>query len=273
MADPAGLLPGPVLVTGSTGTLGRPTVAALRGGGYDVRSLSRRPGPGRVVADLRTGVGLKSALHGVHTVIHLATTATRDVALGRTLVAAASRADVRHLIVMSIVGVDLVPLPYYRTKLAVERIVESTGLPYTIVRSTQFHDLVTTLFAAQRISPLVFAPAFAIQPIEVTEVAARLVELAAAGAAVGRTEDIGGPQTRTARDLALAWKRATGSRRPIRTLRLPGRTFAAYVVGSHLVPGVPYGKTTFEEYLAAGVNAPRDDSGPAARDRHCRPKV
>lgn len=256
MANPSLPLPGAVLVTGATGTLGRPTVAALRAAGHQVRPLSRRSGGGRVRADLRTGRGLAAALEGVHTVVHLATTATRDVALGQTLLTAASHAEVQHLVFMSIVGVDRVPLPYYRTKLAVEHLLESGTMPYTILRATQFHELVGRLFASQRLSPILFAPAFSIQPIEVREVAAHLTNLTSGGEAVGRAGDIGGPQQQTARALAAAWRRATESRKPIQTLRLPGGIFAAYAAGHHLVPGEPYGTVTFEEYLTARPSSP-----------------
>lgn len=259
MSDPSQARPGVVLITGATGTLGVPTVQALRRAGHDVRPLSRRPGPGRAVGDLRTGAGLAAAHDGVDTVIHLATTATKDLTLTRSLLDEASRAGVGHLVYVSIVGVDQIPLPYYRTKLAAEHLVAGAGVPYTILRATQFHGLVAGLFAAQRLSPVVLAPGFPIQPIEVREVADRLVELVGDGAAGGRASDIGGPEQRTGVDLARAWQRATGSRRPVRSVRLPGRTFAAYAEGHHLVLGEPYGHGTFEDHLArAQVAGPLD---------------
>jgi len=237
-----------MLVTGGTGRLGTPTVTALRAAGHDVRVLSRRTGDGLTTGDLLTGAGLADALAGVDTVLHLAT-GRRDVDAARTLVAEARQAGIRHLVFMSIVGVDEIPLGYYRQKLAIEALVSASGIPHTILRATQFHNLVAGLFRAQRFFPVVFAPAIALQPIDVSDVAARLVELSTADAA-GRVPDIGGPEQRTAREFARIWSHATRSRRPVSLLRLPGETFAALAAGHNLVAGPPYGRRTFEEFLA-----------------------
>ncbi|MGX5655291.1 SDR family oxidoreductase, partial [Geodermatophilus nigrescens] len=240
------------LVTGATGTLGTPTTARLRAAGHDVRALSRRRGPGLATGDLRTGEGLPGALAGVGTVLHLATDprGRTDVAATRTLLRAAARAGVRHLVVVSIVGVDDVPLAYYRDKVEVERLVGGSGLPYSLLRATQFHSFVAGLFAAQRLSPVVVAPAFPLQPVAVEEVADRLVELAG-GAPAGRVADLGGPERADVPELARQWARATGTRRPVLPVRLPGRVAAAYRAGAALVPGPASGRRTFAEHLAA----------------------
>jgi uncharacterized protein YbjT (DUF2867 family) len=94
----------PVLVTGATGTLGVPTVSLLRAAGHEVRALSRRTGPGLVTGDLVTGAGLRAAVDGVRTVLHLAT-GRKDVVAAQNLVAAAGAVGVAHLVVISIVGV------------------------------------------------------------------------------------------------------------------------------------------------------------------------
>lgn len=248
-----------VLVTGATGTLGRPTVERLRAAGHDVRPLSRRSGPGLVTGDLLTGAGLADALAGVRTVVNLASGPRQDdVAATRNLVSAAAAAGVGHLVHISIVGIDDIPLPYYRMKLGTERVVEGADVPSTILRVTQFHTLIDTIFHVQRRLPVVLAPAFAVQPIAVEEVADRLVELAGAGP-VGRAPDIGGPAVRPLPELARAWLRASRTRRPVAPVRLPGRTFRAYAAGHGLAAGRPYGRTTFEEFLAA-----RYGSRPAA---------
>src|SRR3712207_9298439 len=97
------------LVTGATGTLGVPTTARLRAAGHDVRALSRRTGPGLVTGDLLSGDGLAEALDGVGTVVHLAT-GKDDVRAARTLLDAAGLAGVEHLVLISIVGIDGIPL-------------------------------------------------------------------------------------------------------------------------------------------------------------------
>lgn len=240
----------PVLVTGGTGTLGRAVVRALTARGDDVRVLSRSGAPGTVRGDLATGEGVEAALEGVRAVLHLATTLRDDTGITRTLVTAAERTGRPRILYQSIVGIDRIPLAYYAGKRNSERLVAESRLRWTVLRATQFHDLVASLFAVQRFSPIVFAPAFSFQPIAVDDVARRLVDLLETDAA-GLVPDIGGPETRTARDLARAFLAARGSHRPTLAFRLPGTRFTAFRSGANLVPGEPYGRITFEEYLAS----------------------
>ena len=242
-----------ILVTGGTGRLGVPTAERLRAAGHDVRVLSRHEGDGRVVGDLRSGEGIREAVAGVETVVHLATrngVGSGEAPLMRTIVAASREAGVRHVVYVSIVGVDRIPLGYYRQKLESEQLLGASGLPHTILRATQFHELVVGVFTAQRFLPVVFAPKVSFQPIAGGDVAARIAELATAEP-TGRVPDIGGPERLTALELARRWADAASVRRRIVPLSLPGKTFAAYAAGHNLVPGVPYGTTTFAEFLAA----------------------
>jgi uncharacterized protein YbjT (DUF2867 family) len=240
-----------ILVTGATGTLGKPTVARLRTAGHDVRSLSRRSGEGLATGDLLTGEGIDAAVDGVSTVVHLATgLRRRDVDIAQTLVDAARKAGVEHVVLISIVGIDHIPFGYYRDKVAIERLVAESGVPHTILRATQFHAFVEQLFAGQRALPVVLAPSFAVQPIAAEEVADRLVELASSAPA-GRVPDIGGPAVRPLPELGRAWAAARGVRRPVVPTRLPGKVFAGYRAGHNLVPGTPYGRLTFEAHVGA----------------------
>ncbi len=238
-----------ILVTGATGTLGTPTTARLRDAGLDVRALSRKAGPDFTTGDLLTGEGIPEAIAGVDTVVHLAT-GVRDVDQAKAAIGAARAADVEHFVLISIVGIEDIPLGYYQGKVAIERALTASGIPHTILRATQFHQFVDGMFRHQKYSPVILAPRFSFQPISTDEVAARLVELVGAAPA-GRVADIGGPERRTALDLAEAWKRATGARRPIWSIRMPGKTFAGYAAGHNLVPGSPYGRATFDDFLAA----------------------
>ncbi|MEV0978468.1 NAD(P)H-binding protein [Streptomyces sp. NPDC049915] len=238
-----------ILVTGGTGTLGRLVTERLRAGGHEVRVLSRHTQP--YAADLREGgPGLDAAVAGVDTIVHCASSPRGDEGAARNLIAAARRAGVGHLVYISIVGVDRVPFAYYRSKLAVEKLVEESGLGWTILRTTQFHDLVVQVLRTLGKSPVMLMPAaVSDQPIEVAEVADRLTELAL-GAPAGRVADMGGPEVRTLESLARAWLRATGRRRLMVAVRLWGAAYRAFRAGGHLAPERAVGGGTFEEYLA-----------------------
>ena len=263
-----------IVVTGGTGVLGRAVVARLLADGRAVRVVSRRARPETgaeayewATADLRSGAGAGAgaAVSGARAVVHCATGFGRgqEEEIARTLVAVAREAGAEeggtppHLVYVSIVGVDRIPFGYYKAKLAAERVFEQSGLPYTIQRVTQFHDLLRTLFAVGAKSPLVPVPALRFQPVDVRDVAVRLAELALAAPADGRAPDIGGPRVRDARELARVYLAETGrGRRPLLPIAFPGRVFGAFRAGGNLVPGEPYGKIGFEEYLA-GLDAPK----------------
>ncbi|MFJ9817017.1 SDR family oxidoreductase [Streptomyces sp. NPDC101151] len=239
-----------ILVTGGTGTLGRLVTERLRADGHAVRVLSRHTRPYAV--DLREGgAGLDEALAGVESVVHCASSPRGgDEQAADRLTAAARRAGVAHLVYISIVGVDRVPFGYYKSKLAVERRVEESGLGWTLLRATQFHDLLATLFQGLARPPVMLVPGgVSDEPVEVSEVADRLAGLTLAAPA-GRVPDMGGPEVRTLDSLARAYLRATGRRRPVANLPLFGRTYGAFRAGGHLAPDQAAGKVTFEEYLA-----------------------
>ncbi|CAL9621585.1 NAD(P)H-binding protein [Streptomyces sp. Tu 3180] len=239
-----------ILVTGGTGTLGRLVTERLRADGHEVRVLSRHSRPYAV--DLREGgSGLDAALTGARTVVHCATSPRGgDERAARNLIAAARRAGVGHLVYVSIVGVDRVPFGYYRSKLAVERLVEESGLGWTVLRATQFHDLVLTLLQGLARAPVLLLPArVKDQPIDTAEVAERLSELAR-GAPAGRVQDMGGPEVRTLDSLARAYLRATGRRRPVVKVPLRGAAYHAFRGGGHLAPERAVGRRTFDEFLA-----------------------
>jgi uncharacterized protein YbjT (DUF2867 family) len=246
---------GPILVTGGTGTLGQIVVRRVIAQGREARVLSRRPAPeppgpaGWATGDLKTGRGIDAAVAGAEVIVHCATGLGDAKAAGK-LIAAARRAGSPHLLYISIVGVDRVPVGYYKTKLAVERQVEASGLPWTALRATQFHELILRGCEALAHLPVLPVPAgTAFQPIAAAEVADRLAGLAA-GPAAGRVEDLGGPEVRAAADLARDYLRARGRRRPVLPVRLPGAAFAGYRRGDHLAPGHAAGRVTFAEFLA-----------------------
>ncbi|MGH3962751.1 MAG: SDR family oxidoreductase [Pseudonocardiaceae bacterium] len=242
-----------VLVTGGTGVLGRAVVQRLLDSGHQVRLASRRPPPAGprpyawATVDYRNGEGLDKALHASDAVIHCAGDLRGEV--DRALLTAVRAAGGPHLLYISIVGVDRIPQAYYRLKLAAEQAIENSGLPYTILRTTQFHDLIRCGLAAAARVPLMPVPDLSVQSIAVRDVANRLVELATR-APRGHARDLGGPEVRTVRELAEAYLRATGRRRWLLPVRVPGKAFGGYRRGGHLTPNHADGRITFEEYLA-----------------------
>ncbi|MQA79483.1 MAG: NAD(P)H-binding protein [Streptosporangiales bacterium] len=242
-----------ILVTGGTGVLGRVVVERLLDAGHTVRLASRRERPPGTssraewcTVDYRSGTSLAAAVDGADTVVLCTSSFGADV--DRTVVEAAAANGSSHVVYVSIVGVDRVPFAYYRRKLASERMIERSELPWTVLRATQFHDLVRGLFIAGARAPVMPVPAFHVQPIDVSEVGARLAELAVAPPA-GRVPDMGGPTIHHFRDLAHRYLEATGRRRRVAALRLPGKTFRRFAAGEHLAPDHAVGTITFEQYL------------------------
>jgi uncharacterized protein YbjT (DUF2867 family) len=171
------------------------------------------------------------------------------MAAAGNLIHAARAANVHHLVYISIVGVDRVPLGYYKTKHTIEQALLASDLGVTIVRATQFHDLVRGLCDRLARIPAMPYPDIDVQPIDPAEVALRLAHLAGEEPA-GRVDDMGGPLVEPFQDLARAYLDSRGLRRRLWPLRAPGRIFAAYRAGEHLAPEHRVGRTTFAEYLA-----------------------
>ncbi|MGR7026741.1 SDR family oxidoreductase [Geodermatophilus sp. URMC 62] len=248
-----------VLVTGGTGRLGRRVVRALAADGHPVRILSREsaappvPGADVVVADLSTGAGLVEAVAGATAVVHCATDPRNsravDVAGTERLLEAARDAGRLHLVSVSIVGVDRIPVSYYRAKLAAEEAIARSGLPWTLLRTTQFHGFVDDLLGRLVRMPVVLVPrGWRIQPIDVDEVARRLADAVASGPA-GRLPDLGGPEVFPVAELVRDRLRRTGRHRPMVEVPLPGAPSAALRAGANLVPGNRSGGRTWQEYL------------------------
>jgi uncharacterized protein YbjT (DUF2867 family) len=257
-----------ILVTGGTGTLGRALVPRLSALGHDVRVLSRRPQPppgspaeahAWFTGDLRTGEGIDAAASGADVIVHCATSQRGDEGAAGNLIAAASRAGGAHIVYISIVGIDQVPMFYYKHKLATEKLISGSGLPWTILRATQFHDLILTFCQALARLPVMLVPTVSVQPVDVREVAERLADLAGAPPA-GRVPDLAGPQVRPMAALARSYLEDSGRRRALLPVRLPGATFAAIRRGGLLAPDRAVGHITFEEFLAERPGTTRERS-------------
>ncbi|MGN2640553.1 SDR family oxidoreductase [Nocardia takedensis] len=247
-----------VLITGGTGQLGTHVVERMRARGHEVRVLSRRARAGTHVGDLSTGAGIAEAARGADLIVHAATDFRRfgvpDPRQTEHLLAAAG--DARHLLYVSIVGIDGIPMRYYRHKLDCERLVEAGATPYTILRATQFHDLLAgVLHTVQRL-PLAPLPLdFRFQPVATIDVAARIADLVE-GDPLGRADDFGGPEVLTLdRAVEIFRDQRGGPRRTVR-LPVPGRIARAFRDGVNTCPEHADGVRTFAEFVASTSGNP-----------------
>jgi uncharacterized protein YbjT (DUF2867 family) len=256
-----------VLVTGGTGTLGSHVVPWLRDAGHDVRVLSRgtreaTDGVEYVTGDLLKDEGIEAAVDGAGIIVHCAGGPKGDDDATRNLVRAASRAGSPHLVYISVVGANRIPqdsdidrtmFGYFGSKLAAEQVVAGSGLPWTTLRAAQFHDLVLKVAQVMTKLPVMPVPSgFRFQPVDSDEVAARLVELAL-GTPAGLVPDMAGPRVYGLADLLRTYLRASGKRRLILPVPLPGKAARALRDGANLAPDRAVGHRTWEDFLADWV--------------------
>ncbi|OFE15684.1 NmrA family transcriptional regulator [Humibacillus sp. DSM 29435] len=259
----------PILLTGGTGTLGHLIAPILRENGHDVRILSRSPhkpadGIELTIGDLSTGDGIAAAVSGVDTIVHCAGTQQGDDEKTHTLTQAALATGRRpHLVYISVVGANRVPVitridrtmfGYFASKRAAEEIVTGSGLPWTTLRATQFHDLTLTAVQAMAKLPIVPVPSGTrFQPVDAREVAARLVELAL-GEPAGTVRDFAGPRIYPMKELLRTYLAATGKHRLLMPMRLPVNAARAIREGANLAPERTIGRRTWESFLAERVS-------------------
>jgi uncharacterized protein YbjT (DUF2867 family) len=244
-----------ILVTGGTGTLGKLVVPQLTGAGYAVRVLSRRGGVNadgveHVQGDLLSKDGLD--LTGIDTVVHLAGGAKGDAQAAAHLAEAAAAAGVRHLVHISVIGADTMPIGYFREKLGAEQAIRDSGVPWTILRAAQFNSLTFTVAQKMAGLPVVPVPGgLRFQPVDERDVADRIAELAL-GEPAGAVPDLAGPTVYTLRELVDSYLQSQGKRRPHLPIRMPGKVGRAYRTAQNLtLTGATTGKHTWEDYLGA----------------------
>jgi uncharacterized protein YbjT (DUF2867 family) len=241
-----------VLVTGGSGTLGRYLVPILRARGHDVRVLSRTPDGGTHVGDLASGAGVAAAAAGAELVVHAAS----DRRMGRTdLRQTANLLDTlgscRHLVYVSIVGVDAIPFGYYRNKLACEELIGGSATPATVLRTTQFHELLAMILRSASRLPVAPLPLDSVfQSVSAAEVAGRVADLVT-GPPMGRAPDFGGPEVLNGWQLTAAWRARLGEPRSVLNLRLPGRIPRAFADGLGTCPDHADGRQTWGEFVAS----------------------
>jgi uncharacterized protein YbjT (DUF2867 family) len=236
-----------IAIVGGTGTVGAEAARELERGGHVVRVLSRHAPEHSV--HLRDGSGLAAALDGVDVVVNAAN-GNRNVLVDGTarLLSAAEEAEVHHYVGVSIIGIDRVGIPYYRAKLAQEGLIQRSGVPWTIVRATQFHPFMARTFAATAKFGIVPCLDFPMQPVDPREVGRVLAETAEAQPSLAITP-FAGPEVVSACELARRWRQRTGSRAV--PVRLP--VTRALRSGALTDPDARRGGVTFDEWLDGGT--------------------
>jgi uncharacterized protein YbjT (DUF2867 family) len=242
-----------IVVIGGTGLIGSKTVAILSEGGHEVVAASPKSGINTI-----TGEGLKAAMAGTQVVIDLANSPSfEDKAVleffqtsGRNLFAAETAAGVRHHVALSIVGTDRSPdNGYFRAKVAQEKLIEASGIPYTIIRSTQFMEFLGRIADmgadgnTVRIAPGLF------QPIAADDVAAIVADVALAAPRNGIVE-IAGPDRAPFNEIVARYLKAVGD--PRQVVRDPEAHYSGGRVEERsLVPlgEARLGRTGFDEWL------------------------
>lgn len=241
-----------IVVIGGTGLIGSKTVAILRKAGHDVVAASPNSGVNTI-----TGKGVKEAVAGAQVVIDLANSPSFDdkavmeffETSGRNLLPAEAAAGVRHHVALSIVGTDRSPdNGYFRAKVAQERLIEAAGIPYTIIRSTQFLEFLGGIAASStdgnkvRVSPGLF------QPIASDDVAAFVAEAALAAPRNGIVE-IAGPERAPFNEIVARYLKAVGDPREV-VRDSEARYFGSRVEERSLVPlgEARLGRIGFDEW-------------------------
>jgi len=206
-----------IVVIGGTGLIGSKTVAILRQGGHDVVAASPQNGINTI-----TGEGLKEAMAGTQVVIDLANSPSFDdkavleffETSGRNLLPAEAAAGVRHHVALSIVAIDRTDNGYFRAKVAQEKLIKAAGIPYTVVRSTQFLEFLRAIADSSADGNIVRLPTCLFQPIAADDVAAIVADVARAAPRNGIIE-IAGPERVPFNKIVARYLKAVGDPREV----------------------------------------------------------
>ena len=253
-----------VLVTGGTGTLGREVVNRLLSLSYETSVLTSKqnvlmPGGCRIFeGDLEKNTGLDIALKNADVIIHCASNPQNslkvDVEGTRNLIKAINRNKTHHLIYISIVGVDKSDYPYYKVKVTVEKMIKECGIPFTILRTTQFHNLVLNIITSlQIVNGVIIAPAgIKFQSIDVKEVAAYLVEFVKEKPA-GLLPDRGGPEVLRIEEMINDYLDVFRLNYTLQMQKIKNERNDMFSSGVNLCPSNKYGKITWKQFLQSSL--------------------
>lgn len=250
-----------VLVTGATGQLGLALLKQLKNTDYQVKLTSRRKldifNFEWVYSDFLTGEGLNEAISDVDVIIHAATSPRKDSDIidvsGLKELLDISQ-GIKHFIYPSIVGIEDIPMKYYKNKYQAEQLLINSSVPHTIVRATQFHSFVENIFLSKPLFNRYLVPGdIKFQSVDVNEFAAHLIQEINVGPQ-GKTDDFGGPEILTLREMAGLKIKANNESNKIVSLSFPGKLYKALLDGKNTNDHRKVGKVTFEEFLIAKGN-------------------
>ncbi|MEZ4772716.1 MAG: SDR family oxidoreductase [Bacteroidia bacterium] len=256
-----------VLVTGGTGLLGRELVSFFENNHVPYVIGSRNQPANDILKthwkklDLATGEGLSECLENIDTIFHLAS-ATRpfnpatDVEGTRKMLEAGKLSGVNHIIYVSIVGIDKLPISYYKIKIAAEQVIKDAGVDYTILRSTQFHTFLNTTIKKALKYPVAFMPkAIKYQPVGLIFVVDKLMDIYENGP-INDTLEIGGPEVITMGEAAAQWLKAHNKKRWIINvpITLAGKLGKNLAEGGLTTSAIVKHSQTWAEYLEQSIS-------------------
>ncbi|KQU63723.1 nmra-like family protein [Bacillus sp. Leaf406] len=247
-----------ILVTGSTGRLGSAVLNQLKERECCVLMTSRRKPPEYsdrfdwVYSDMLSGEGLEEAARDIDVVIHTATSPmkkTKEIEVSGLTNFLSKLTHIKHFIYPSIVGIEDIPYNYYKHKHEAEEVLKHSNIPYTIVRATQFHSFVDSLFLSKPFLKGYFIPGnIKFQTVDVGEFANHLIDLTEKGPQ-GRTGDFAGPKVMTLREMADLKIGMSNKPSRVYNVALPGKLYKSLLEGKNTNPTQNVGSVTFEDFL------------------------
>jgi uncharacterized protein YbjT (DUF2867 family) len=245
-----------VLVTGATGQLGSALLKQLKYTNYEVKITSRRKPDNLyydwVYSDFLTGEGLEAAINDVDVILHAATSPRKDSKIidvsgfGKFLNMCQ---HIKHFIYPSIVGIEDIPMKYYKHKYQAEELLKNSSVPHTIIRATQFHSFIENLLLSKPFLKKYFVPGnFRFQSVDVVDFAIHLIKMIDDGPQ-GIADDFGGPEILTLREMADLKIKVNNESNNVVNLSFPGKLFKSFLEGKNTNEHQKVGKITFEEYL------------------------
>jgi uncharacterized protein YbjT (DUF2867 family) len=254
-----------VLVTGGTGNLGKWIIEYLLQHNFNVAILSSQTNISLkndieiLKGDLANNTGLTQSTADADIIIHCASNPRNfektDIEGTRNLLSSINRKRIQHFIYISIVGVDKSDYTYYQAKYAAEQMIAGSGIPFTILRTTQFHSFILSMvqsFVNDQSSGIVKIPMrMKFQSVDIREVAKQLVDCL--GQAAGLLPDFGGPEILSFEEMVRVYLSLSKTNLILQPENLEGKRYDLFRSGVNLCPDRAYGKITWKSFLAENL--------------------